>query len=84
MQSYATKNYQDSNFLVAFADKVSDFVGVLQQFSYSNDLFSSHNLKFVACKLSFEMQRNWFGNFEKTRKRWKPTRLMEMNSWVQE
>ena len=37
IQSYPTMRYQTSKSLVEFADIVSNFVGVLQQFGYNND-----------------------------------------------
>ena len=46
-QSYATKKYQDSESLVEFANILSNFVGDLQQFGYSNKLLSSSNWKWL-------------------------------------
>ena len=76
--------FQDSKNLVEFADIVSNFVGVLQQFVCSNDLLSSSNLEIVTGKLPLDMRRKWFGYIEKPQTRVKPPSLMDLNTWIQE
>ena len=44
IQNFTQVRYNDLSALVEFADTVSTFVNLLQQFGYSNDLFSSSNL----------------------------------------
>ena len=85
MQSYPTIKYQDSKSLMEFADIPSNFVGVLQQFGRSNDLFSSGNLEMVTGKLPLDLRRKWFGSIEKPQNRSKPPGgLMDLNTWLQE
>ena len=84
IQSYPTMRYQDSKSLVEFADIVSNYVAVPQQFRYSNDLFSSSNLEIVTGKVPLDMRRKSFGNIEKPQNRVKPPSLMDLNTWIKE
>ena len=76
--------YQDSKSLVEFADILSDFVGVLPEFGYSNNLFSTSILEMVSGKLPLDMRRKWFVIIEKHQIRAKPPSLMDLNTWLQE
>ena len=55
-ESYPTMKHQDSKSLVEFAVILPNFVGVLQQFGCSNDIFSSSNLELVTKKFPLDMR----------------------------
>ena len=84
MQSYPTIKYQVSKTLVEFADSVSNFVGGIQQFDYSSDIFSSSNLEMVIGKLARDIRLKRFWHIDKTQNRTKPPRLMDMKTCSQE
>ena len=57
IQSFSQVRFNDLGALVEFADTVSSFVNILQQFGYSNDLFSSSNLDIAVSKLPLDTKR---------------------------
>ena len=70
--------------MVEFADTVSSFVNILQQFGYTNDLFSSSNLDIAVNKLPLDIKRRWFAHIESPLKRTRIPNLVEFDSWLQE
>ena len=50
IQNFSQIRFNDLAFFVEFTDTVSSFVNILQQFGYSNDLFSSSNLDIAISK----------------------------------
>ena len=75
--------YNSANFVI-FVDTVGNFVNDLQQFGYSNDLFSSSNLDVIVNKLPADIKRKWFAHIETSSHRSKPPNLIELNEWLQE
>ena len=84
IQSFSQVRFNDLGALVEFADTVSSFVNILQQFGYSNDLFSSSNLDIAVSKLPLDTKRRWFAFIETPGKAFKAPNLIEFNSWLQE
>ena len=74
----------DSASFVIFVDTVGNFVNVLQQFDYSNSLFSSSNLDIIVNKLPADIKRRWFAHIETASHRSKLPNLIELNEWLQE
>ena len=58
----------DSASFVIFVDTLGNFVIVLQQFRYSNYLFSSSNLDMIVNKLPADIKRRWFAHIETPRR----------------
>ena len=75
--------YDSANFVI-FVDTVGNFVNVLQQFGYSNDLFSSSNLDMIVNKLPADMKRRGFAHIETASHRSRLPNLIELNEWLQE
>ena len=75
--------YDSANFVI-FVDTVGNFVNVLQQFGYSNDLFSPSNLDMIVNKLPADIKRRWFAHNETASHRSKLPNLIELNKWLQE
>ena len=75
--------YDSSSFFI-FVDTVGNFVNALQQFGYSNDLFSSSNLSMIVKKLPADIKRRWFAHIETASHRSKLTNLIELNEWLPE
>ena len=75
--------YDSSSFFI-FVDTVGNFVNALQQFGYSNDLFSSSNLNMIVKKLPADIKRRWFAHIETASHRSKLTNLIELNEWLPE
>ena len=73
--------YDSSNFVI-FVDTVGNFVNVLQQFGYSNDLFSSSNLDMIVNKLPADIKRRWFAHIEAASLRSKLPNLIELKEWL--
>ena len=73
--------YDSANFVI-FVD--GNFVNVLQQFGYCNDLFSSSNLDMIVNKLPADIKRRWFSHIETASHRLKLPNLSELNEWPQE
>ena len=48
IQSFPNIKHHDSLKFIEFVDSIAAFVGIFQQFGYSNDLFSSSNLDTAA------------------------------------
>ena len=69
--------------MIEFADTVSTFVNILQQFGYSNDLFSSSNLDIAVIKLPLDTKRRWFAFIEAPTKARRIPNLDEFNIWLQ-
>merc|ERR1712117_923745 len=68
-QSFNQIRYNDMSALVEFADTISSFVNILQQFGYTNDLFLSSNLDIAVNKLPLDIKRRWFAHIESPLKR---------------
>ena len=83
-QWYPTMKNQDSKSLVEFADNLSNFVGILQAFSYSNDLCSSSILQIVTVKLLFDTKHKWFRSIGKPQNTSKQPNLRDLKTWLQE
>ena len=54
IQNFSQIKFNDLALLVEFSDTVLSFVNILQQFGYSNDLFSSSNLDIAISKLPLD------------------------------
>ena len=59
-------------------------MNILQQFGYSNDLFSSSNLDIAVTKLPLDTKRRWFAFIEAPTKARRIPNLVEFNNWLQE
>ena len=57
IQNFSQIRFKDLALLVKFADRVSSFVNYLQQFGYSNDLFSPSNVDLAISKLPLDTKR---------------------------
>ena len=75
--------YDNASFVI-FVDTVGNFVKVLKQIGYSNDLFSSSNLNMIVNKLLADIKRRWFAHIETASHRSKLPNLSELNEWLQE
>ena len=72
----------DSTAIVEFADILSSFVNVLQQFRYNNDLYSSTNLELAVSKLPPDLRKNWY-KFVQGNDIQQPN-MLQLNSWLQD
>ena len=54
IQNFPQVRFSNVSSLIEFADTVSTFLNILQQFGYSNDLFSSSNLDIAVSKLPLD------------------------------
>ena len=84
IQNHPHLRPSDSSSFVIFVDTVGNFVNVLQQFGYSNDLFSSSNLDMIVNKLPADIKRRWFTHIETASHRSKRPNLIELTEWLQE
>ena len=84
IQNFSQVRFNDLSALVELADTVSTFVNILQQFGYSNDLFSSSNLDVAVNKLPLDTKRRWFAYIESPSKVSRIPNLVEFNNWLQE
>ena len=84
IQNFPQVRLSDLSSLIEFADTVSTFVNILQQFGYSNDLFSSSNLDIAVSKLPLDTKRRWFAFIEAPTKARRIANLVEFNNWLQE
>ena len=79
-QSHPPMKYLHSKILEKFAEIVSNFLRVRQQFGYSNDLFSARIGEIKTTKLPLDMRSKWFENEEKPQTRAKQHSLMDFNT----
>ena len=79
IQNFSQIRFNDLSALAEFADTVSTFVNILQQFGYSNDLFSSSNLDIAISKLPLDTKRRWFEFIESPTKTVGNPNLVEFN-----
>ena len=84
IQNFPQVRFSDLLSLIEFADTVSTFVNILQQFGYWNDLFSSSNVDIAASKLPLETKRRWFAFIEAPTKARRIPNLVEFNNWLRE
>ena len=84
IQNFPQVRFSDLLSLIEFADTVSTFVNLLQQFAYWNDLFSSRNLNIAVSKLPLDTKRRWFAFIEAPTKAKRIPNLVEFNNWLQE
>ena len=84
IQNFPQVRFSDLSSLIEFADTVSTFVNILQQFGHSNDLFSCSNLDIAVSKLPLDTKRRWFAFIEAPTKARRIPNLVEFNIWLQE
>ena len=84
IQNFPQVRFSNLSSLIEFADTVSTFVIILQQFEYSKDLFSSSNLGIAVSKLPLDTKRRWFAFIEDPTKARRRPNLVEFNNWLQE
>ena len=84
IQTFHAIKHHDSLGFIEFVDSIAAFVRILQQFGYSNDLFSNSSLDTEVSKLATEIKRGWFAFDESPIRRQKLPNLMELTKWLQQ